>query len=350
MTSVGDWKKIKIIGKGGSSTVFKASLKSDNASFIAVKQIDTVGLLDNQISNIELEIATIRELNHPNIIRYLGTERTENKIYILLEYADRGSLRQYYQRKGALRESQTASCTAQILSGLEYLHAKGIAHRDIKCANILLTQARECKLADFGASKNYHHMSVVSGLKGTPNWMAPEVIKGDQMTDGWLHADVWSLGCTVVEMASGNMPYSNYDNPMTAMYHIANGEAPSVRDVEVSSQLQSFVHACCAIDPTKRPSVMELLQHAFVLPYIQSAEGRRVSETMDNDSPMGKDMQRTEEELWVHDDDHDQQQVHYKLSVQTLIINTHSKHSLQATSNSIYSSIIQTAIFLIPIF
>ena len=153
MYSIGMWDTVKVVGKGGSSTVFKAALKSDPKKFIAVKQIETDGFFAEQISNIKLEIATIRDLNHPNIISYLGTEQLENKIYILLEYADRGSLRQYYQRNGALRESQAASCIGQILAGLEYLHNKGIAHRDIKCANCLLTASRECKLADFGARR-----------------------------------------------------------------------------------------------------------------------------------------------------------------------------------------------------
>lgn len=167
MYSIGMWENIRVVGKGGSSTVFKAAMKSDPTKFIAVKQIETDGFFAEQISYIKLEIATIRDLNHPNIISYLGTEQVENKIYILLEYADRGSLRQYYQRKGALRETQAASCIGQILAGLDYLHNKGIAHRDIKCANCLLTASRECKLADFGASKNFLHHSVISGLKGT---------------------------------------------------------------------------------------------------------------------------------------------------------------------------------------
>lgn len=164
--SLGMWENIRVVGKGGSSTVFKAAMKADPSKFIAVKQIETDGFFTEQISNIKLEIATIKGLNHPNIISYLGTEQSENKIYILLEYADRGSLRQYYQRKGALRETQAASCIGQILAGLNYLHNKGIAHRDIKCANCLLTASRECKLADFGASKHFLHDSVISGLKG----------------------------------------------------------------------------------------------------------------------------------------------------------------------------------------
>ena len=109
-----------------------------------------------------------------------------------------------------------------------------------------------------------------SFLEGTPNWMAPEVIKGTQMTTGWLKADVWSLGCTVVEMVSGNLPYSYYDNPMTAMYHIASNEIPSFRDLPVSSALTAFVIACCASDPTCRPTAQELMQFEFVAPFTKN--------------------------------------------------------------------------------
>ena len=91
-----------------------------------------------------------------------------------------------------------------------------------------------------------------------------QVIKGTQMTTGWLKADVWSLGCTVVEMVTGNLPYSYYDNPMTAMYHIANGDMPSFRDLPVSDELKALVVACCSVDPTSRPTVVELRSLDFV--------------------------------------------------------------------------------------
>ena len=89
------------------------------------------------------------------------------------------------------------------------------------------------------------------------------------MTTGWLKADVWSLGCTVVEMITGTLPYSYYDNPMTAMYHIASGEVPSFRDLEVSKSLKDFVIACCSTDPTCRPTVQELKDFEFVASFTQ---------------------------------------------------------------------------------
>ena len=257
-----DYKTIKVVGKGGSATVYKGILTNSDR-VVAIKQIDTDGLNKEQILNIQQEIDTIKVLSHEHIVSYLGTRTLQSKILIFLEYADRGSLRQFYQRRGSLTEPQAANCTRQIIKGLAYLHDNGIAHRDIKCANCLLTKGGIIKLGDFGASKRFESDSVVSGLKGTPHWMAPEVIKGTQMTTGWMKADVWSLGCTVVEMVTGQLPYCEYDNPMTAMFHIANGKQPCLQNTIVSDDLHIFIKACCDVNPELRPTAPAL----FAMPF-----------------------------------------------------------------------------------
>ena len=175
-SDIGVWEKVKVVGKGGSSTVYKGRIRSTGL-IVAVKQIETDGLSSEQVLGIKAEIETMKCLSHPHILSYLGTQQSSNKVFIFLEYAGRGSLRQYYQRKGMLTERQTIYCTYQILLGLNYLHQNGMAHRDIKCANCLLAKGSVIKLADFGASKKYDSDSIVSGLKGTPNWMAPEVFE-----------------------------------------------------------------------------------------------------------------------------------------------------------------------------
>ena len=243
---------------------------------IAVKQIDIDGMTKEQLVNIRAEIETMKSLSHPNIVSYLGMQLRPNKVFILMEFASLGSLRHHYQRTGPFSEKYVRYCLEHIVSGLHYLHSNGIAHRDVKCANCLISDNGVIKLADFGASKRFESQSIVSGLKGTPHWMAPEVIKGTQMTTGWIQADVWSLGCTVVEMYTGKVPYAEYENPMTAMYKIANGEIPSLQrknspGIIPAPDLVSFVRLCCAVDPTGRPSLQELAGHPFL-----SSEGGAV--------------------------------------------------------------------------
>lgn len=257
------WEKIKIIGRGGSSTVYLGRLINSD-EHVAVKEIQVDGLTKEQVLAIGAEVDTMKILRHQNIIKYIGTEQVASNFYIFMEYADGGSLRQLYQRHGALTESQASFGTWCILHGLRYLHSNGIAHRDIKGANVLLTKSGDMKLADFGASKRFETESIVSGLKGTPQWMAPEVIKGTQLTTGWMNADVWSVGCTVVEMLTGKIPYAEFENPMTAMYHIANGKKPSFGNSAVSESAKDFVDVCCAVEPEQRLTVEQLLMHPFV--------------------------------------------------------------------------------------
>lgn len=176
--SLSQWDNEVVIGKGGSSTVYRARLKL-NGRFVAVKQVETDGMTRDQVSGIKGEIETSRGLSHANIISYLGAIQKQNNIFILLEYADRGSLRQFYQKHGKLTEAHTVYCLRQILDGLSYLHSNGYTHRDVKCANCLLCSDGSVKLADFGASKKFDSHSIVSGLKGTPQWMSPEVSSTD---------------------------------------------------------------------------------------------------------------------------------------------------------------------------
>lgn len=164
-TSSDQWKKHQVIGRGGSSTVYKVELKH-NGNILAMKEVQIDGLTKDQILAIEAEIETMKSLSNRNIVNYLGTFRQQNNFYLFLEYADGGSLRQFYQKYGRLDESQVCLCTKDMLLGLLYLHSNGIAHRDIKGANVLLTANGEMKLADFGASKRLDTASIVSGLKG----------------------------------------------------------------------------------------------------------------------------------------------------------------------------------------
>jgi serine/threonine protein kinase len=143
-----------------------------------------------------------------------------------MEYVAGGSLSSKIRKEGPLAMKQIKRFTRQLLQALQFLHENRIAHRDIKCANIFLTSSlNSIKLGDFGAFKEIGSVSVIGGLKGTPHWMAPEVIREQQTNEGWIKADVWSLGCSVLEMITGHSPWQNYSNPLTAMYQIVSSNA-----------------------------------------------------------------------------------------------------------------------------
>ncbi len=199
------WKQGQLIGKGAFGNVFKGLVHATGQE-VAVKQVPLprdAGKVSDQIRSLESEVAVLRTLHHENIVRYLGTERTEEYLNIFLEFVPGGSIANKLQTWGPLREDTIRVYAKQILHGLDYLHRQKIMHRDIKGANILVDNHGVIKLADFGASKKIEDLATIGGsrsIRGTPNYMAPEVIR--QLGHGRA-ADIWSLGCVVIEMATG---------------------------------------------------------------------------------------------------------------------------------------------------
>ncbi|XP_052180046.1 mitogen-activated protein kinase kinase kinase 1-like isoform X2 [Diospyros lotus] len=209
MSGIKSWQKGGILGSGSFGTVYEGF--TDDGIFFAVKE---VSLLDQgsqakqSIYQLEQEISLLSQFEHENIVRYLGTDKDDYKLYIFLELVTKGSLAKLYQTY-RLGDSQVSLYTRQILNGLNYLHCKNVVHRDIKCANILVDASGSVKLADFGLAKATK-LNDVTSCKGTAFWMAPEVVNGKNRGYG-LAADIWSLGCTVLEMLTGQVPYSHLE-------------------------------------------------------------------------------------------------------------------------------------------
>jgi serine/threonine protein kinase len=200
---------------------------------LAVKVIITHELSAAEIEAIKREVRTIKKLHHENLVTYYkATEKKAKHLSIYMEYVAGGSLSARLRHGGALPLATTRKYTRQLCEALRNLHENGIAHRDVKCANVFLTSSTESiKLGDFGAFKEVGSVSLVGGLKGTPHWMAPEIIRAEQQTseDGWFKADIWSLGCTVIEMLTGHSPWQQYSNPLTAMYQIvSSNKTPTI--------------------------------------------------------------------------------------------------------------------------
>ncbi|KAJ4716991.1 Protein kinase [Melia azedarach] len=215
------WQKGELLGSGSFGTVYEGF--TDDGFFFAVKE---VSLLDQgsqgkqSILQLEQEISLLSRFEHKNIVRYYGTDKGENMLYIFLELMTKGSLAKLYQ-KYKLRDSQASVYTRQILNGLQYLHEQNVIHRDIKCANILVDASGSVKLTDFGLAKAAK-MNDIKSCKGTPFWMAPEVVNLKNRSYG-IAADIWSLGCTVLELLTGRHPYSELEG-MQALYRIGKAE------------------------------------------------------------------------------------------------------------------------------
>eukprot|EP01041_Mallomonas_annulata_P007674 gene7674-15707_t len=179
------WKQGEILGQGAFGVVY-LGLNIDSGELMAVKKMSLEEVSNRELNALENEINLLRSLKHPNIVRYIGTEITPESLSIFLEYVPGGSLKTLIDKFGHLEDAVVKSYTRQILLGLEYLHRNGIAHRDIKGANCLVGNIGVVKLSDFGASKQWRPAaatSTTSGttsgheIRGTPLWMAPEVIQ-----------------------------------------------------------------------------------------------------------------------------------------------------------------------------
>jgi len=308
------WKIGRQIGRGATARVFLA-VDMDLHRTFAVKQISTSQSQTEvaALQELEREIAVMKKLSHPNLVRYLGTERTDDELYIAMEYVRGGALadlikriaaqqnRQRQQREAAAKEvadsdggagSQgaaptdkapsahvvlplrtIASYTAQVLAGLAYLHEEGVIHRDIKSANILVDATyQHVKIADFGSSRVLEAAQEAGiktdgaqTLKGTPFWMSPEVIKG---TGYGRKADVWSVGCVCVEMLTGRPPWSSQlgdkAHPYAIMYHIVNATEPPDYPEGLPDKVVDVMNLMFERDTTKRPSAVEMLDYEWI--------------------------------------------------------------------------------------
>lgn len=230
----------------------------DNGESIAVKSIDTSGVSRENLDLIMIEVKLLKNLDHPNIVKYYGFKQTLKHTNIILEYCENGSLADMCKKYGKIPEHIAALYVKDVLHGLVYLHDQGIIHRDIKGANLLIYAEGVIKLADFGvatSAKLDGNCTVV----GTPHWMAPEIIE----LKGALSAtDIWSLGCTVVELLTCHPPY--YKKPaMASAFAIVTENTPPIPD-GVSESATDFLHLCFIKEPKFRASAKRLLRHRWI--------------------------------------------------------------------------------------
>ncbi|KAI9165457.1 hypothetical protein LWI28_014591 [Acer negundo] len=262
------WQKGKLIGRGTFGSVYVASNRETGA-LCAMKEVEMFPDDPKSaecIKQLEQEIKVLSNLKHPNIVQYYGSEIVEDKFYIYLEYVHPGSINKYGREHcGAMTESIVRNFTRHILSGLAYLHSKKTIHRDIKGANLLVDASGVVKLADFGMAKHLTGQAADLSLKGSPYWMAPElmisVMQRDNNSDLALAVDIWSLGCTIIEMYTGKPPWSEFEGA-AAMFKVMK-DTPSIPE-SLSADGKDFLRCCFRRNPACRPLASKLLEHRFL--------------------------------------------------------------------------------------
>ena len=294
------WERKKKIGSGAFGEVYEA-VNLITKGVMAVKVIRIKNQIDGDAEALEAlnEVQVMFRLQHPNIIHYFHSQLEDNEgekqLLIFMEFASGGSLQEKLKKNGPMSVEEAAGYTTDVLQGLHYLHSNNIIHRDIKTANILIVVTPErgevCKVTDFGTAKEVGKREgedddgLARSLKGTPNFMAPEVMNEQPY---YSKADIWSVGCLVLELLTGKLPFSHIsENPWNVIRYVCSLSTPPKEGEEEEKEQEKeedketppvdfgpytfnentlqFLNSSVVVDPTLRLPCTELLSLPFIV-------------------------------------------------------------------------------------
>lgn len=253
-----------MVGSGSFGAVHLAINNATGGLFVVKSAQSEAGL-----RCLENEAEILENLMSPYIVHCIGREYLSgkgagNEFNLFLEYVPGGNLSDVMEKLGGKFDEKVIRLyTREILMGLKYIHESGIVHCDLKCKNVLLDTSGRVKLADFGCAKKKNEL-IPNGFSvaGTPSWMAPEILRRENLD---FSADIWSLGCTVIEMATGRPPWGyEITNPMAALMKIACSDETPKFPCGFSKEGIDFLEKCLERNPRKRWKTEELLSHPFV--------------------------------------------------------------------------------------
>ncbi|KAJ2415595.1 hypothetical protein GGI10_001591 [Coemansia sp. RSA 2530] len=252
-----DWERI---GRGGFGKVYRAKRRQGN-ELVAVKVVDKRALKDKAAElRLAAEVAIHESLSHGGVVQLYDSFEDERFVYLVMEHCSGGDLWRYLKQRGgggelaALAEGEARHVMRQTAGAVAYLHAHGVLHRDLKLANILLTQSMDVRVADFGLATWVGHIEPTT-MCGTPSYISPEILARQPYG---LEADVWALGCLLVTLLTGSQPFRDAGRRITEDV-VAGIRLPR----DVSEEARSLVRGLLRIDPAARIRSERILDHPF---------------------------------------------------------------------------------------
>ncbi|GMM58061.1 protein kinase [Maudiozyma humilis] len=278
---IGPWTLGETLGLGSTGKVHLASNKTSGqqAAIKVISKAVFAGAAAGTSSaavggstpdalpyGIEREIIIMKLLNHPNVLRLYDVWETNDNLYMVLEYAEKGELFNLLVERGPLPEAEAISYFRQIIIGISYCHALGIVHRDLKPENLLLDHKYNIKIADFGMAALETEDKLLETSCGSPHYAAPEIVSG--IPYHGFASDIWSCGVILFALLTGRLPFDEDDgNIRNLLLKVQAGQFEMPGTDEISREAQDLLAQILVVDPLRRIKTRDILKHPLLQKY-----------------------------------------------------------------------------------